>query len=500
MNTTKDPGSGPTAAQLALWLAKHTKSAYQIAAAVGEEAFELIVALLVLIMVERAYGQQGLGVYAYLTACLYAARYMTNYGVSRYVEHQVAVVADAARQRELITHGVQAIAITALAGAILLLATAGFDSSHTRIQERVAAYVIIALNLPLANLNHLKLSILHGRGDHGGAVRLRMLRYGLILAGIFLFTRIGVLPSYLLLVYLLADILTGLSARRHLKLPPLHAALRQPASVLQTLKQGQAYLFTDNALDLMLNIDLFVLGLFVTAWDLGVYAEAAVLVRFFLIVPAGIKPILRRFYSVTAAHNHTLRLSGLMGRNSAILFSLHAGLALLIALHFSTVLDLFFDTRLAAGRSFHIFTIFVPGLIFYGPFSAQEPVYEALGQEEDLKRLTLTVAAVNFCLTIYLVPAAGLFGAAAATMVTMVVYTGLFGRRLAVARHLDKTTFLISGLGVYLIYMLFKWLAWSPVLTIWMGPLIMGVLFYACGLFGVQPQSDAAGEVVSDIP
>jgi len=85
----------------------------------------------------------------------------------------------------------------------------GFDTSHTRVQERIAAYGIIALTLPLANLNSLKLSVLHGRGLHQQVAKIRMLRHGLILGGIFVCCRIAVLPSHLLIAGLIADAFTA---------------------------------------------------------------------------------------------------------------------------------------------------------------------------------------------------------------------------------------------------------------------------------------------------
>ena len=465
------------------WVAKY----FQALGSIGEEALELIVALWVLIMVERATGHQGLGIYAYLAACFYAVRYLANYGVSRYIEREAALVDDPTAERLLIHRGMQATLITSLAGAALLLVSAGFDAAHTQVQERIAAYIIMAILLPLSNHNHLILSILSGKGDHGRVAGLRMVRQGIFLAAMFILTRVGVLPSYLLIAYLPAELVLHLRLRQRIEFPHLKTVFKEPAWTLQTLKKGQAYLFTDNAVDLLINIDLFVLGLFLSATELGIYAEAAVLLRFFLIVPVGLRPILRRIYGIMTARQQSARMAYQLRRNTALLFSLHAALALVILLYFPAVIEFFFDTRQAAAQAFQIFVIFIPGLIFYGPFSAQEPVYEALDRALDLKRLTMTVATINLCLTFYLVPAAGTFGAAAATMLTMVCHAALFGRRLNRVPSLDKSTFIVGGLGLYLLYVTLKWLAWPAAVTILAGPALIGILFYACGIFGVQP-------------
>jgi len=64
---------------------------FQTLAVIGEEALELIMSLWILIMVERAFGQQGVGVYSYLMALLYITRYIADFGVARHLEHEVAI-------------------------------------------------------------------------------------------------------------------------------------------------------------------------------------------------------------------------------------------------------------------------------------------------------------------------------------------------------------------------------------------------------------------------
>ena len=485
MNPPHNPDDIPSFDRVAPVLAGYSRQAIQVLLSVGEEAFELVVALLVMIMVEQTYGQRGLGVYAYLTACLFVARYVANFGVARFVEHETAVCEQPARQQEVVHRGYQAVMIGSLTVGLLLTLTAGFDTVHTHVEERALAYLIIALNLPAANLNHLKFSILQGLGQHGRVARLRMVRYGLVLAGMFVFTRLGVRPSYLVGAFLLADVCMARVIGRHVKLPKGWNFLNNPRSVKDTLKQGYAFLFTDNGLDVLLNMDLFVLGLFVSAWDLGIYAEAAVIVRFFLVVPAGIKPILRRQYTLLASHHEATPLVDLFRRRTVLLFSLHAILALLVLLYFPAVLNLLFETRGEELRSFKLFAEFVPGLIYYGAFSAQETLYEASGRMQGLKRVTVLVAGANFLLTFYLVPFAGLTGAAAATMLTMLLHFGLFGMDLKVRYHMDKLTYVVARSEVYLIYMLLKWLAWGSAINFWLGPLGLMLLFYLSGLFGV---------------
>jgi O-antigen/teichoic acid export membrane protein len=468
--------------RLLRWMARGN----HLLASIGEEAFDLITALLIMTMVEITYGQQGLGVYAYLTACLFAVRYLANFGIDRHVEIETARLgADPGRNRQ-IAAGFQAIVYTSATGVLILISSAGFDTAHTHVHERLGAYVIMALTLGPANVNRLKLAILQGMGQHSRVARLRFLRHGLILAAMFLLTRAKVPPSYLLGAFLIADVITAYALRRHIKFSKMSAAFRHPRQVLDTLRRGQVHLFTDNALELLLNIDLFVLGLFVSDYELGVYAEAAVLARLLLIVSQGVKPILRRRYAILADRGKTILLRSAVGRTSAMLFSLQAAMILIALLYFPTLLDFLFETRGEEAQSFRVFLVFVPGIIFYAVFSAQEPIYEALNRAQDLKKLTLTTAGINLLLSFYLIPAAGIYGAAVATMTTMLVHFLLFGRHLEIGPGLQKSSLMTAGLAFYLVYTLLDNAALGPAVTCWLGPVLLGLGFYGCGIFGVK--------------
>jgi hypothetical protein len=52
---------------------------------IGEGAFDLVVNLIIMIMVERALGAAGLGVFAYLLSILIFAGFISEFGISRYL-------------------------------------------------------------------------------------------------------------------------------------------------------------------------------------------------------------------------------------------------------------------------------------------------------------------------------------------------------------------------------------------------------------------------------
>lgn len=467
-------------------------------ASVGEEVFELVAALLVMVVVERHYGQPGLGIYAFLTAGLFAARYAANFGVAQHVAREVALHDGyRSKQNAIYETGYRALILTGLVVGAGVLATAFFDSGHTRIEERVGAYLIIALTVPVANLNALKLSVLEGLGRHGLVARLRSMRYGLMLGAVIVLSGLDVPPSYLLAAVLAADVVMIRFIRPHLAAPPLNVVIGGFRNAVDTLKRGRAYLFCDDGLTLLINIDMFVLGLFVNAWDLGVYAEAAVLIRCFLIVPAAVKPIFKQRYTAMVARGRMADLAGMVRRRTVFLFSLHAVMAIWVLIYFPKVLDLFFEIQPDFGgelrMSYRIFAIVVPGLMFFSALCAQEPLLEAIGQAERLKQLTIRMAVINLLLTFYLVPAAGPAGAAAATMLTMLIYFVLFGRHLPEILRIRKFDYAIAGLSVYLVYMLLK--HWGAAgIDFWMGPILLGALFWLSGFYGAGALPPPAAE------
>jgi O-antigen/teichoic acid export membrane protein len=340
----------------------------------------------------------------------------------------------------------------------------------------------------------VKLAVLQGLGRHTRVARLRLTRQLVYLAVIFLLVQIGLAPSFLLSAFVPAEVVVALKLRKEMRAPGLRNILRRPWSAWSTLKQGSAYLFTDNALDMMLNIDLFVLGMFVGAWELGVYAEVAVLVRLFLLVPVACKPILRRIYGV--AGTVTVRKEPWMTDRlfrgvTVALFTTAAVAVVYFLLYYPSVLDFFFELHGEQRLSLQVFAIVVPGLIFYGAVSAQEPVYEITGHADRLQQLTLAVAAANFILTLYLVPLAGIKGAATATMLSMLFYFVLFGRDLPRDLKLPKWTMLVGGLGMYLVFGALDRLDWPGGVTVWLVPLLLALLFYMSGFFGVGGREES---------
>ncbi|CAB1055400.1 hypothetical protein D1BOALGB6SA_133 [Olavius sp. associated proteobacterium Delta 1] len=454
---------------------------------VGEGAVELIVNLVVMIIVERTYDQQGLGVYAYLLSLYFIVGYLSEFGVPRYVEHGIATHHDnRAAQVKILTDAQRSVLGLSLVFAVLFFLTAGWDADLTRISEMAAAYLVIGATLPLRNLNRLKLAALHGLGRHEAVAKLRMFKRLIFLAVMFILLIIGILPSLLVIAFLVSEIALNLLAAIKYKLVKIKYSWKRLIPRRDTLSQGYRFIFTDEALDIVLYLDFFILGLFVSSWELGVYAEASILARLLLLIPVSIKPIFRRHYCLLAARQAFEQASNLFHRTTRVMFYIQSLLALYILLYFPDILNVFFDVRGEALVSCRIFSVIIPGLIFFAALTSQEPIFEANDQVSDLKKIIFIITTVNTALNIYLIPFAGVFGAAAATMISMLVYFIVFDLYLAGSQRIRKTSYLFAGAGVYLLYMLMRALDFSFMIGLLLIPASLFVMLLAMGFFHLE--------------
>jgi O-antigen/teichoic acid export membrane protein len=454
---------------------------------VGEGAVELIINLVIMVMVERAYDQQGLGVYAYLLSLYFISGHLSEFGIPRYAEHGFAKHHDnRTAQIKILSDAHRSIFGLSLIFALLFFLTAGWDTDFTRIGEMAAAYLIIGATLPLRNLNRLKLAVLHGLGRHEAVAKLRMIKRFIFLGVMFVMLIIHIAPSLLFTAFLVSEIALKLLAARKYKLAKIKQSWQRFIPRRDTLSEGYRYIFTDEALDIVLYLDFFILGMFVSSWELGVYAEASILARFLLLIPVSIKPIFRRQYCLLAERRALQQASNLFQRTTRIMFYIQALLALYMLLYFPELLNAFFHVRGEELFSYRIFSVIVPGLIFFAAITSQEPVYEAAEQVSDLKKLIFIVTLVNAGLNIYLVPFAGVFGAAVATMISMLVYFLVFDRCLTGSLRIRKFSYLFAGAGVYLLYLLMRASDFRVVISLLLIPAGLFAMLLAMGFFYIE--------------
>lgn len=449
----------------------------------GESAVDLGVNLIVMIMIERSLGGEGLGIFAFMLSILVFVGFASDFGLSRYLEFKVAVDERKRAREEVIENVYCSLSCTSFLCVVFLLVAALTHVHVTRVDEHAVGYFIIGLTVFLNNLNHIRIAILQGRGKFETASSLRIWKRVYLLVAVYFMSMWEFPPSLMMLGYLASELGMLKKSAQSVKLPGVRKILAQRKKVVQTLQQSREFLLTDEALDVVLYLDFFILGYFVSSASLGMYAEASVLARIFLLMPSSIKPVFRRYYFrlVNADQVPSVFLSACSA--AKLIFFLHSVLALYVLLYYSAVMESLYHVQGGNMVPFYIFVEILPGLLFFSAVTSQEPVYEVDGKEVLLQKTVIVVAFLNLVLNCFFIPFAGFYGAAFATSCSMFVYFFLFGRGLASQFHLPKIKFVIAGFAIYLIYMLFHSLELPFSVAFFLVPSGLFILLYGINFF-----------------
>jgi O-antigen/teichoic acid export membrane protein len=457
-------------------------------ASVLDGSLSLFVSLLSFVVVENKYGREGLGFFSFVFAVYVLGSYLAELGVSTYVERSVPLLASRPEKEErLLTDAVQTSLILSVLGGVVLLGAFFWPFRLTRMSMDLATLLLLCLALPAHNYNRLRVAALHARGSHETAARLRLVKRLVFMGSVFFMVASGAPLPYLAACFLLPETVVLFLYTRTAGLPSMGQPLLSFERFWDTCKQAQRTLFTDDALEVLLHIDFFVLGLFVSAWEEGVYAKASVLARLFLVVPLSMEPIFRQRYCTLAAEGRHAEMSKSMRRVAARFFFWNSVLLICFILYYETVITFLFPERVQIHDSLLIFQELAVGLLFYASVAAVEPVYEATDRIEVLRKIVVRILILNLALNLYLVPYAGAVGAATASAVSMIAFFLMFGKGPEPLLRLARMKYLCAGAGTYVCYRLFHsldapwWLALPGM------PVLMWVLLGLSGLFGDGP-------------
>uniref|UniRef100_UPI0012ECF5B5 polysaccharide biosynthesis C-terminal domain-containing protein n=1 Tax=Desulfosarcina cetonica TaxID=90730 RepID=UPI0012ECF5B5 len=347
-------------------------------------------------------------------------------------------------------------------------------------------YLVLGPTILFQNLNSLRLALLNGMGRHRQAAGLRIRQRIVFLAIVAVLCRMAVPVPLLAIAFPIGQVVMAAMGRRQLKLPGLGVVVASRARIAPMMQKGRAHLFTDNLLDVVFYLDLLILGWFVGPVELGVYARAMVLMRLFLILPAGLQPVFRRQANLLVAAADRLGLQRLVSRTARSLFVIHGLLAIVILVHFPRVMAIFFNLRHWTDQAFGVFALVVPGLVFHSLAIAMTPLFEAIQATDRLKRLALVVAAANTVLNLNLIPFAGLPGAAMATTGAMFIHFWLFCRWLPGDVARIGIFWPGAAAALYLTYVPLEALEIGVPLSMLLAPLIFGGLLWVTGSFGTS--------------
>ncbi len=451
---------------------------------------DLLLSVLLLALVERRYGIEGLGEFSFFFSLFVLAAKVAYAGIGRWVENETAL---GPGQQSPGRPGARALALTGGAAAALLAAVAA--RAMTADPARGLAFAAVAAAVPLSCMNALRRSLLHGSGRHTAASRLQAERSLLLLGASSVLLVAGLPPPLLALAFPAGEFALLLRSRKAAPLPRRFLKRRKgEGPAVDTVRRSAAFFFSDQSFGSLLNIDFLVLGLFVDAYELGLYARAAILARAFLVVPSGLQPVFRRLYARRPPPGGR-EATSMLRQATAALFTFHGLLAAFGVVYFPRLFYTFVAPRGELDPSLRIFSILVPGLLYYASLLPSEPLLQVAGRAGRLQRTAGTAFLANLLLNVYLVPYAGAEGAATASTLSMGVHFLLFRRSLPEPAAIPAGRYLLAGGAVYLSCVAAAGLARSP----WTGSalplLLLPALLAAAGLYGGGPSAEGAGPV-----
>ena len=449
---------------------------------IGESAVDIAVSLLLLILIGRAYGPGGLGVYSFLLSVYVIVSFLAEFGVGKYVERELAT-GERKDVQELLSEAGAAVLISGILGCVGTLLLGRWIVSVSSVASYAwPGFCILAAAIPLNLYSGFQASVLHGRGDHGAASRAGLGKRLALLGSIFFLAGTRIRPDLLVSAFVFSEITHIILVKRTLRMPSAVNSMMKLRKVAETVRQSVQYYFTHEGLRVLFFLDFFILGFFVSSVQEGSYAEASVLARLFLIIPLGAAPLYRvRIYGSSAADQEKIFLDS--RRTAARFFSFHSIVALAFLLYFPYILRAVFRVQGDIPLFFRIFSLLLPGLLLFSSTVVMEPLFSLSGREEGLNRIALRVFLINAFLNFYLIPYAGVFGAATATTLSLMIYFFLFVRGIGERGRIPLKAYLLSGGMVYVAYHVLHAVRIPVLLVLLMAATALPVMFGIVGLF-----------------
>jgi len=457
---------------------------------VGEAAIDIAVSILLLVLVGRAYGPGGLGVYSFLLSIFVIVSFLSEFGVGKYVERELAV-GERQDVQSLLSETRGVVLLSGLLGGLgTLLLGKWIVGASLVARDAWPGICVLAVAIPLNIYSGYQASVLHGRGDHGAASRAGFVKRLVLLGSVFLLSGARLRPDLLVTAFVFSEIAHILLVKRAVRMPSITSSLKKLGEAGATIRKSLQYYFTHEGLRVLFFVDFFILGFFVSAVQEGSYAEASVLARLFLIIPLGAAPLYRVsvYGSKGTAHEQIFADSR---KTAARFFTFHSIIALTFLLYFPYVLRAVFMVQGDIPIFFKIFSFLLPGLLLFSSTVVLEPLFSIANREQRLNRIALRVFLINAFLNFYLIPYAGVFGAAAATSLSLMIYFFLFVSGIDSKGDIPMKAYLLSGAVVYVAYHILDSVRIPFLLVIPLIAVVLPLLFWVVGLYGEKQESES---------
>lgn len=403
-------------------------------------------AFLLTVLLARALGPSGYGIYAYVFALVSLMAVPVEFGLPHLVVRETARAHAAGHWRLMrglwqwasMAAGALAILVAAAAGSLALGFADRFDAGQ------LTTFAWGLLLVPLIALGNLAGAAL--RGLHNvlqGQLPELVFRPGgflLLITAVLLWGTAGFTADTAMLLHVVAaaGALGGGAWLLARKCPA--QVIRVSVAVYDTRR------WSSSALPLALvagmhmvhqYTDLVMLGLFMNSGDVGVYrvaGQAAAVAAFGLTAVNMI--VAPRFARLHALGDHAgLQWTATFSARLILLLTLPV--AVCLAVFGEPVIRVVFGAGFAAGST--ALAILAAGQLCNAAFGSVAFLLNMTGHERDTARGLATAVAVNVLLNLLLIPRFGLEGAAVATSATLVLWNVLLWRAVRRRLGLDST-------------------------------------------------------------
>lgn len=359
-----------------------------------------------------------LGIYSLIMLLLSLSRLIGGFGV----KSSIVKFGAEKDSKRLFNHTLVLTIILGILSSLALFILSPFIENF--FDTDMAYYILLlALALPFVFIYDSLLGILNG------ARKMNMYAFGIILQNlvfvafaIFAIINGGGLDQIVLALVLSFIVSTGLLGAYHAMNWGFSISRETMVADWKSLLSFGSKIFVSNVVNLFnYQIDLILIGFFMTNSDVGIYSVAYVLVRFFWVIPQSIQTITYpatselwskgRFRKAQGMCNKSLRLSAVilvLGGIFTYLFG-QDFIILMFGLDYQT--------------SYWPLLILLPGTIAIGVAKSIGSSLAGIGRPEISMNISFVAAAINTVLNLILIPERGIEGAALATSFTLFLFS-----------------------------------------------------------------------------
>jgi len=405
---------------------------------------------LLAILLARALGPEGYGVYAFVFAIVSLLAIPTQLGLPQLVVRETAK-AQAAEQWGLM-RGLwrwSTLAVWLFSSGVLVLAFAGLWLFGERLDDLTGTTLIAGLLLvPLIALGNLRGAALRGlRQVVAGQLPETVFRPGLLIA-LCLIVLLA-LPAQTLtaatamgLHALAAAIAFGLGAWLLWRARPREVASRPAPVYAASAWTASAWplALTSGLQAINAQIGILLLGLFAASEAVGIYKVAVAVATLIAFGLQAVNLVVMPYFARLYAQGDLARLQQLVTQSARAILALAVPVTLVFVLFGEQFLALAFGPEYAAGHT--VLAILALGQLVNAGMGSVGALLNMTGHERDTLRGVAIAAVANLVLGLALIPLYGLEGAAIATAATLIIWNLLL--RQAVWHRIQIETLAFS--------------------------------------------------------